>query len=192
MSQKKIKTNMKKELRSNLKDNEKRKPFNFRDIHSRFGLQFWKEFFKWEFKKRSLFLVVMWLRNGKYDMFTISTTKQSFNYHNGEYFIDMDLAIEDINTGLNVLSYHQDCSMPIKIEISIDKLTRVVNDTEKSVEKAINPFSLRNFINSQVIEKVLKGQELTDDIKQLRLILIVSVMLSAISVIMIAKAQGWF
>jgi hypothetical protein len=198
MIQKKPNMNTKQDLKLNIKNKElldKKpiiKPYRYGDYLSKFSIQHWKEKFKFEFQKRKLYLVIFQLRNGKYDMFTIATNKPYFIYREGEYYIDSDLVREDVNTGLNVLYYHQDCSMPFKITFNLDELLTDVKNENIGVEKAINPYSLKNFINSQVIEKVLKGQELTDDMKFLKMLVIINILVSGVAVVLMGRAMGWF
>jgi len=166
--------------------------YTFGDFISKFSFQYWREYYKQKVKKRSLFLIIMHLRNGKYDMFTVATDVQSFSYKGGDYLIDPDMIREDIHTGLNTLYYHQDCTAPFKITFNIDELRNMLDGTDSGVEKAINPFSLKSFIHSQVIEKVMKGQELSDDMRFIKMITVINLLVTAAVGVMFAKTMGWF
>lgn len=167
------------------------KKYNYGSFISKFSIQHWKEKYKQVFKKRDIFLVIMQLRNGKYDMFTIATTHNYFSYKRGMYYVDPDMVREDSHTGLNSLYYHQDCSVPFKLTFDLDKLRETVRNEDTSVEKALNPNNLKGFINSQVIEKVLKGQELTDDMRFIKMMIVIVLLGIALIGFMIARSMGW-
>ena len=171
---------------------QKVKPFVYRKRFSRFSLKYWIEAYKNKYKKRSLFLIMMQLRNGKYDQFVVSTSKKYFVRRSNLYLLDSDMVRQDVSSGYNVLYYHQDIAVPFKIEVNIQKLLdKVQNESEdKNITKALNPSSLRGFIESEVIEKVLKGQELTKEMDLIKKLLIISLILSGISVILILKQSG--
>jgi hypothetical protein len=172
---------------------QKMKTYAFSDYMSRWSLQFWKEFFKKNYRKRSHFLIIMHTRNGKYDMLTVATDQHYFRYAGGTYYIDPDMVREDIHTNLSSLYYHQDCASPIRIEINIDKLLEYVKENgDEAIVKALNPNSLRGFIDSQVIEKVLQGAEMMKDIKFMKLLIVLNLLISLIIGFMIAKSVGWF
>jgi hypothetical protein len=173
------------------KDKPTIKKYNFFSYMSKFSLQFWKAYIKREYKKRDTFLIDMYLRNGKKDTFLISTSDNKFSYKKGLYVIDSDMSIDDIHSNFSRLIYHQDCSIPFKLDFNIDELNKkLINSSE--VDKAINPRNLKGFIDSEVIEIVLKGQELSDEMRFLKLLLIGNVILSGIVLIIVAKSSGVF
>ena len=169
-----------------------KKNFNFFSHFKKTTFQFYKEWIKREYKKRNMFLIEMYLRNGKKDTFTITTSEKHFSYKGGLYVIDSDLATHDLHSNLSSLIYHQDCSIPFKLDFNIDNLFEKIQDLNDSVDKALNPRNLKGFIASQVIEKVLKGQELSDDMKFLKMLLIISVLIGFISLVILAKTSGLF
>lgn len=171
---------------------QKIKPYKYSDYMSNFSIQKWREKLKHQTKKNRLFLVIMQMRNGKISMFTISTTESFFIYLKGLYYIDPDMIREDIHSGLNMLYYHQDCSAPFKIDFNLRELKDSLAMDENTVEKVINPKNLSGFINSQIIEKVLKGQELSDDIKFLRTLLIINLLLTTGLLILVGRSMGVF
>jgi hypothetical protein len=178
-----------------ISDRQKVKTYAFSDYMSRWSVQFWKEFFKKNYRKRSHFLIIMQTRNGKYDMLTVATDAHYFRYAGGTYYIDPDMVREDIHTNLSSLYYHQDCVAPIRIEINIDKMLEYVKEKgnkDEAIVKALNPNSLRGFIDSQVIEKVLQGAEMMKDIKFMKLLIVLNLLISLIIGFMIGKSVGWF
>lgn len=169
------------------------KKYRHKKHFSYFDFRFYKELYKYKYKKKSIFLMIMLLRNGKYNMFTTTTASRYFTMGGGTYFIDQDMTRRDIHSGMNTLFYHQDCAIPFKIDFNLDELTTVIKDGAKdsSIIKALNPTSLRGFIDSEVIEKVLKGQGLSEQLRKMYMIIIITLVMSVISVILVARSQGW-
>ena len=162
--------------------------------YSKFSLDYYKEVWKYKFHKKKLFMIIMLLRNGNYQIFTTATTGRYFEISSGSYFLDQDMARRDLQTGFNVLFYHQDCAIPFKIDFNIDELMEKVSKGDvgdSSIVKALNPSSFRGFIDSEVIEKVLKGQELSDQLRKMYMLIIINVVISVIMIVVVVKGQGW-
>jgi len=194
---------MQKDIKLNLEDNpvlkrkkidnkQKLRKFNFLSFINpisnpgkRIG-----EFFKQKRNKQRIFLILMQTRNGKYDLFTITSRNQTFKYENGFYYIDPDMIRENLFTKMNMLFYHQDCAIPFKINFNIGELREELKETNSDVEKAINPLTLKSFINAQVIEKVLKGAELSKEISMIKMIVIINTIAIVGLGLLIAKMGG--
>ena len=170
---------------------QKLKPLNHRKQYSKFSKEYYRDLWNYKFKKKRLFLIFMKLRNGNWDSSVIATRGRYFEKLGGTYFIDQDIGVRDLGTGFNTLFYHQDCAIPFSIDFNIDNLNDKIKNADESVLKAINPSSFRGFIDSEVIEKVLKGQELSDQLKRIYMIVIIGLVVNVIAIIMIAKASGW-
>jgi hypothetical protein len=150
------------------------------------------EWYKNKYLRGRIFFIIMQLRNGKYDMFTIRSVLPYFEHRGGMYIVDPDMTREDLHSRHNVIFYHQDFAAPFKITFDVTKIHNTVTDSDedKTVDKALNPSSLKGFINSQVIEKVLKGQELTDQLKLLLILVIISLIINVIVGFIVAKSSG--
>lgn len=166
--------------------------FEYKKFISKYTIKYWIEYYKAKHMKRRIFLIVMQLRNGKYDIFTIVTNQSYFERNSGMYHIDTDMAREDLHSKMNLLYYHQDISSPFRIDFDLGRIHKLMETNEEStIDKALNPSSLKGFINSQVIEKVLKGQELSDEMRFLKIIMIINLIITIILGFMIAKGMGW-
>lgn len=166
--------------------------FSYISFMDKLSFEYVKELYKSYMKKKTYFMVIMYLRNGKFDMFTISTLERSFTKDGATYFIDPDFFKHNSHTGTPVIFYHQDVCTPFKIEFDIDKLFKEVAETNPEVELALNPNSLKGFINSQVIEKVLKGQELTEDMAFMKKLIIINLLVNGLIGAVILKQMGVF
>jgi len=148
------------------------------------------EIIKQKKHKQKIFMILMQNRNGKYSQFTIATAAQTFTYHKGTYYIDPDMVRENVFAKMNMLFYHQDCCIPFKIDFNIGELRSKLQESNSDVEKAINPITLKSFINAQVIEKVLKGAEMSNELKMIKMIVIINTIAIVGLGLMIAKMGG--
>lgn len=142
-------------------------------------------------KSKSSYLIIMQLRNGRYDYFLVKTDLNYFEYRNGCYIIDTELSRVDINTGLNVLYYHQDINKPFRIDIDSTRLTETVKNIDDIPDKAFNPFNLKDYIISQTIEKVLKGGELLNDIAVMKKLVIAILGSNLLLLILVLRTMGY-
>lgn len=148
--------------------------------------------YKNKYLRGRLFFIIMQLKNGKYDMFTIRSINPYFEHRGGMYFIDPDMAREDLHTRNNVLFYHQDFAAPFKIMFDVTKVHDVImaSDEENVIDKSLNPSTFKYVINSQVIEKLIKAHEIADKLKLLVILVIVNIAVTALIGILIAKSSG--
>ena len=133
----------------------------------------------------------MELRNGHHIHFIAYTPDEKFIYRNGTYVIDNSLKYYDISSGLWCLDYHEDIVLPIQRKIDVNHIKGTlemvgVTDTES----AINPSTLERFIKSEVIQKVLKGAEMDEIFKFLKLMVILILVVCIIHFIIFLKASG--
>jgi hypothetical protein len=107
-------------------------------------------------------------------MLTVSSSNQYFVYDTGAYFIDQDLIREDVQSKMNVLYYHQGSSLPMKIDIDVSKLMEELKENNSAIEKSVNPTSLKDFVTSDIIQKILKGAEMMKELSQIKMLVILN------------------
>ena len=126
---------------------------------------------KARFKPEDTYLINMELRNGMHDFFFINSNKSNYVYKGGTYIIDDEAKYYVLSANRFALDYHQDLSVPIKRKIPFNEVRKAIVALESSeVETAINPSSLKHFIESEVIQKVMKGQELDAMLKKILIV----------------------
>jgi hypothetical protein len=151
-----------------------------------------KEWYNNKYHNSRLFFIVMQLRNGKYDMFNVRVLTPYFEHRGGAYILDPDMAREDLHSKHNVLFYHQDFAAPFKITFDVSKIHDVICDSveDKMVDKALNPSSVKRFIASEVIEKLLKADQLIDKLKFILILIVINLILTLIVAIIVGKSSG--
>ena len=134
------------------------------------------------------FMVNMELRNGMFTHFLVVLKAGYFDFDNARYIIDDEYKYYDITSKIYCLDYHQDCCLPIRRRFHMNDIYDAVkNSNELETESAINPVSLKIFMESDIIQKVMKGAEMDNWIKFVKLMLIVLTCITAITLIVLLK-----
>jgi len=169
----------------------KRNDFDPTKPKSKLDLKGWYNRFKSKVMPGNVYLVNIELRNGMHDYFMITTSKEHFIYKGAAYIIDDESKYFCLGVNKFALDYHQDLSIPIKRKVPLSEIRKTISSIgSNEVETAINPSSLRNFIESNFIQKVMKGQELDDKLKQILLISAVSALASTVMVVLFIAKSG--
>jgi len=149
--------------------------------------QWWKRYMK----PQEVLMITMELRNGQHDCFVITTNEQSFKYKNGTYVIDNELKYYHLSAKLYALDYHQDCTMPIKKSIPVNEITKALESSEVSeIVYATNPLTLQNFLVSKIAEGIMKGQQIDEYLKQMKLIIIITMVSSVLMLVLFVLKSG--
>jgi len=187
---KKLELLQEKEQLRNLK-NSRIDNFNKLKKFDKFSIEYYKNWWNNKFNSSRCFVINMLLLNGMRRTYLIKANGDKFKIDDKEYVIDESLKYYDVSIALYCLDYHENFSLPYKNTI---KLNDIMDGLESSgisdVETAINPSTLRRFITSQVIEKVLKGAEMDDVFKFIKIFLILIFVGVAISLLILIQTSG--
>jgi len=149
--------------------------------------------FKDKLRPQRTYLINMELRNGMHQLFTISCSNESFKYDGSEYVIDNEFKYYVLSAGCYCLDYHQDLSIPIKRIVPLNEIKKGINSLGVTeVETAINPRTLRMFIESEVIQKVLQGQAMGNMLKNLMIICALGTIASVCHLLIYMSKSGMF
>lgn len=152
-------------------------------------LEGYKREFKDAKKPGKTFMVNMELRNGMHTHFMVILQWGYFDYEGGRYIIDDDYKYYDVSSKIYCLDYHQDCCIPLKRKFNINAVyTAVSTSTDIETDTSINPKSLKTFMESDIIQKVMKGAEMEAWIKFIKLMLIIITVINGIILILMIKA----
>jgi len=125
-------------------------------------------------------LINMELRNGMHDLFMISENKSSFKYAGGCYIIDPEAKYFMLGSKCYCMDFHQDMTIPVKRKIDAqalnEKLKDAINDTnvDFDIETSLNPYSLQEFMVSNVIQKSLRGEQIDRFLKSIKIMMFVT------------------
>lgn len=152
----------------------------------------------WLFPKRKLnqLLINMELRTGDHTYFFIDPTKaDNFTFKTGTYVIDAQLKYYNIQSRCYTLDYHQDMSIPVIRRVDVNELKQAIKayHTAKGEDHIINttnPSLLKEFINSKVLEGVMRGQQISEWIKKVMVLMIIAVIIGGLHLILFVVKSG--
>jgi len=145
---------------------------------------------KVRFKPKTSYVINMELNNGMHVTFVTTTKKQSFRYLKKDYIIDDDLKYYNVSFKNYALNYHQSLALPVKQKIPLNTIKKTLSSVNTEVETAVNPSTLKSFIESEVIEKVMRGQEIDAFFKRIMVLLIITMIAGLITLFLFVKSSG--
>lgn len=111
------------------------------------------------------FLVHMKLRNGDKVHFIADAKQLYIFFESGAYLVDQTCMEWNKTAKMYECFYHQDYSMPIKIDVPVNELVQNMEKTEdEDIVLESNPYVLRKFITGEFVQKAAQGSEILNDI----------------------------
>jgi len=161
------------------------KPHSFTDLKGLFIN------LKAKFNQDKTMLIKMELNNGFHTQFIGFLKKDYFVYKKGTYVVEDEFKYYDLSASMWALDYHESFSLPIQRKLNITEIKRqIVGKGVTDIDRAINPKTLEQFIESQVIEKVMRGQELDNIFKFIKIMLIIVAIACVLHLMLFVKVSG--
>ena len=159
---------------------------------SKMTVQGWKDVFRKREKSR-LVIINMELNNGHHNTFYVTEEGESFKHKGSRYIFDIKLKYYNVGFNEYCYDYHESFNLPIKREFPI-------NDTKTAIESsgmidsqyATNPSTLERFMNSSIIEMMLRGGAIDKLIKILLIIGAFGLIISVSHLILYMYQSGIF
>lgn len=148
---------------------------------------------EWEYNRKAsdAVLIHMELSSGDNDEFVAYPTKESFEYKEGVYIIDHNFKVYNHAAKMYEYHYHQDLALPILQKVPVARLRNVVVESGVTdIENAINPRVLKQWLESDVITKVMKGDEIDQMMRTIRLLLYIIVVINVIHFLLFVSKSG--
>jgi len=137
--------------------------------------------------------VNMELSNGENMPFVVRLTNGGFVFDGGWYIIDEKYKYYDNNAKLWCFDYHEELCFPVNKRINLGELKKVIyEDNDVELETAINPKSLQKFMESTVIQKLLAGAEMEDSMRRMKMYMIITMVITAVTLLLVANMSGLF
>ena len=137
--------------------------------------------------------VNMELSNGEVFPFCVKLTNGGFVFDGGWYIIDEKYKFYDNNAKLWCFDYHEELCFPVDKKINLGEMKKVIyEDGDVELETAINPKSLQKFMESTVIQKLLAGAEMEDSMRRMKMYMIITMVITAVTLLLVANMSGLF
>lgn len=135
--------------------------------------------------------VNMELSNGEVFPFCIRLTNGGFVFDEGWYIIDEKYKYYDNNAGLWCFDYHEELCFPVDKKINLGEMKKIIyEDGDVELETAINPKSLQKFMESTVIQKLLAGAEMEDSMRKMKMYMIITMVITAVTLLLVLNMSG--
>jgi hypothetical protein len=157
---------------------------NIVELKGLFDVRGWSNTFKIAMDPISTMLIFMELRTGKFVHFIVSLKHPYFDYQDGRYIVDDEMKYYLASSSMWCCDYHQDCCLPLKRKIDVNQINREVTNLGIDTETSINPVSFKVFMESDIIQKVIKGAEMDQWLGFVKTMLIVLICMLMISIVM--------
>ena len=153
--------------------------------------KFWKQKITENMFPGRVVLINMELLNGMHRTFLIKEVNDGFSYRAKKYIFDSDNKYFNIDAKMYCYDFHESFTLPIKKKIPITDIKKTLEQSELTeVEYATNPATLERFIVARIAEGIMKGQQLDDWMKQIRVMLVVIMISVIIHLLLFVSKSG--
>jgi hypothetical protein len=138
------------------------------------------------FKKKDsrCLLINMELYSGFVDMFLVEEYKKAFVFNKATYIIDLNMKYWNIQAKYYALDYHEGFDLPISRHLDIERMNDAIEKTgEYDCETATNPFLLRQFMTSNIVEQVISGAQLSKWLNAMKIMVLVTMIFGVLNAI---------
>jgi len=136
-------------------------------------------------------LVNMELSNGLHKLFWVSIERNKFEFQKGTYIIDNELKYYNLGARTYCLDYHQELAFPVQRRIDVNQLKKIVTmEGITDVDTAINPLTLKQFIESEVIQKVMRGADMDKVFHFMKAMLVYVAIVTTILLLIYVQSSG--
>lgn len=180
--------------RESYKNVEKVKPVDSKNLKISFinPMSIWR---KIQFNRNieKAVLVNMELKTGDHRHFIAYYKDLEFEWNKKTYIVDDSLKYYDIDAAISCLDYHEDLALPIRRVINVQKLRKAITIPGiTDVDMAINPTTLKYYVESQFVQKIQRGADLDKIFQLLVKLSVIVLIIVAIILILNFKMSGIF
>jgi F0F1-type ATP synthase assembly protein I len=179
-----------------IKDKIRRKRAIEHDVTKAANMMTYERLASWgkvKFRKALCVVVNMELTAGGMKRFIVTETDGGFIYRKKRYLFDNEAKYYDYSARMFSFDYHEELSLPIRRNLNIHEIKHKL-ETEKNVEVeyVINPATLDRFVTSKIAEGVMKGAAIDGFLRQMRMLLIITLIVCVIHAVLFMQKTGMF
>jgi hypothetical protein len=169
----------------------KNKEINYRTTGGFFSIGRMRKRIKLIFKSDKVYLINMELSNGFHATFIVSEDGGGFKYNGKRYIFDDALKYWHLTSGLYAYNYHEGFALPIIAKIDLNEINKAVSGSGiTEIEYMTNPITLERFTVSKIAEGIMKGQQLDAFFRQIRLLIIITLLVASLNLILFVFKTG--
>lgn len=149
---------------------------------------------KWRWRRRGTALLInMELITGNHRSFLVRASADGFLYAGGQYIFDNISAYYDVDFKVWCYDYHQAFSLPLTRKVPVESVRDAVGAiSDADIEYSTNPRTLKEFIVSKIAEGIMKGQQIDEFLRGVRMMVIIIMIASLLHLILWMNNVGMF
>lgn len=149
-------------------------------------------FIKDKFFPKKTMMINMELVNGMHQQFlSIIKSDNTFRYRGKKYIVDAECKYYITDLKIWALDYHENFTLPIMRKIPVKAIKGTLKNTNMTeVEYATNPSTLEQFTISKIAEGIMKGAQIDQFFKQIKLMIIITMVAAVIHLLLFIQASG--
>lgn len=163
--------------------------YNLKKLEKWFSLQWFKRKYNNFLRKDRLIMIRMETLTGDWITRVVAESMGGFRFKGKKYVFDNVSKVYDRDFRLWVYTYHEDCSIPIKVSMDVEQIKDVMKSTGDEVEMAINPRVLSNFIDAEIMRQMFEGAG-GDLLKRMFILLILNLLVTAGLAVLVLHETG--
>jgi len=158
---------------------------------SRFSMKYWRNWWKNRKNTAIVNLINMELTNGFHKLFLVTEKEEGFRYRGKKYLFDTESKYYIIDTKMWAYDYHEKFSLPIKRIIPVTEIRKTLEASSLTeIEYATNPSTLERFAVSKIAEGIMRGAELDQVFRFLKIMVIIILVVTIIHLVLFAQKSG--
>jgi hypothetical protein len=174
--------------------NVKEYPFyNFLQQRSKWSFSYWRDAWRMKMHPDKVVMINFELNNGFFRHFLVVEKEGTFFYKEKQYIFDIEAKYYSVDLQLWCYDFHEGFTLPFKRKFPIAETKKLMALTGiKDIEYMVNPEVVNKFTTTKIIEAIMKGAELDAFMRQLRLMLIITMLTGIIHLLLFAYKTGMF
>jgi len=157
---------------------------------SKLSIRYWRDLMLDRRHPDKTLLINMEMTNGFHRTFIIKNINNQFKYKGSVYIIDNDLKYYNLDSKLYQLDYHENMTIPVKRIIPVDQIKKQVESSKIIPSQSINPALIEKFIQSKILESLMKGGQFIESLRKFSFYLIIIMTIGAIHFVLFVYGSG--
>jgi len=144
-----------------------------------------------KFKPQQTYLIEMNYANGTISHFPVLSKHQKFKLGANTYIIDEDRKVYVNSSKIYMLRYHEHFTMPYDVEVNSQDMRKHASSNSPQIATSFNPSVLTEVLKGEYVKGVIQSAE-GNNTKQLLMLILLAIIISAAHFLLNASKSGWF
>jgi len=157
---------------------------------SKRSIRYWKDLLMDRRHPDETLLINMEMTNGFHRTFIVRNINNQFTYKKRVYIIDNDLKYYNMDSKLWQLDYHENLTIPVKRSIPVEQIRKSIKAANLIPSQSTNPALIEKFIQSKILESLMKGGQFMESLKKFSFYLIIIMTIAVIHFLLFVYGSG--